>query len=136
MFSVESAINPCKGGINAPPKIIMMSKEEACDVYFPNPAMESEKMQGHMTEQNNPPLMKLYKAIFPELNIPTNIISAAIEPNIIIVLAGFPPERKNPTINSNMNGAKFNKSSNGLPEMELANKITPKAANGMITFST
>src|SRR4051812_19734488 len=101
-----SHIKPCKGGIAAPPAIIIISKEEPCDVYFPSPAMDKEKMQGHITEQNNPPLIKEYKAILPEVNNPISIIKAAMLPNNIMVKAGFSLARKKPAINTSTIGQK------------------------------
>ena len=63
-----SAIFPCNGGIIAPPKIIITRKEEPCEVYFPKPVILSEKIQGHIIEQNKPPLMKENSAISPVEN--------------------------------------------------------------------
>ena len=39
----------------APPKIIIMRNADPCVVYFPRPAMDNEKILGHMIEQANPP---------------------------------------------------------------------------------
>ena len=49
---------PCNGGMIAPPKIIITKNADPCDWYLPNPANESEKIHGHMMEQNNPALKK------------------------------------------------------------------------------
>ena len=53
-------------------------REDPWFVYLPNPAIAKLKMQGHITEQNNPPLINEYKARSPEVRIPTTIINAAI----------------------------------------------------------
>ena len=89
MLPLRSEIYPCYGGISAPPSIIMINNEEPWVVYFPNPARDKEKMQGHITEQNNPPLMKEYTASLPSVNKPIIIITPAIDANNIIVRAGF-----------------------------------------------
>ena len=57
MLFITSARYPWNGGMSAPPRIIMIRNVEPWLVYFPSPATESEKMQGHITEQNSPPLM-------------------------------------------------------------------------------
>ena len=70
----------------APPKIIITKKEEPCEVYFPRPVMLSEKIQGHIIEQNNPPVRKANKAICPDPNIPTNIAITPKKLKIPIIL--------------------------------------------------
>merc|ERR1712078_817646 len=78
-----SASFPCNGGIIAPPRIIITKKEEPCDVYFPKPVMLKENIQGHIIEQNKPPVKNANKAIFPDPNIPINI---AIIPNALNIV--------------------------------------------------
>ena len=80
---------PCNGGIIAPPKIIIIKNAEPCAWYFPKPPNESEKIQGHMMEQNNPTLHKAYTETIPTV---VNPITVAINPNklnIIKVRAGL-----------------------------------------------
>ncbi len=67
------------GGMNAPPKIIMIKKPDAWLVYFPKPAVANEKMQGHMIEQNKPPVKNAYTLSVPVLSNP---MSMAIVPNV------------------------------------------------------
>ena len=57
-----SANFPCNGGIIAPPKTIITKNEEPCEVYFPSPCILNAKMDGHIIEQNSPPLKKANKA--------------------------------------------------------------------------
>lgn len=88
-MSVLSANIPCNGGIKAPPRIIIIKKPEAWLVYFPNPAVANEKMQGHMIEQNKPPLKNEYTLIWPMVIKPINIATVPRIPKIIRVKAGF-----------------------------------------------
>ena len=80
-----SASFPWSGGIIAPPNIIITKKEDPCEVYFPSPVILSEKMQGHIIEQNSPPVKNAKSAIFPEPNIPINIAIIPRELNIVII---------------------------------------------------
>ena len=91
---------PCNGGIIAPPIIIIINNEEPCVVYLPKPAIAKLNIQGHITLQNNPALMKEYKAISPEVNKPTIIIIVADKPKSINVLDGFSWAKKFAIINS------------------------------------
>ena len=36
----------------------IIKNAEPCVVYFPKPAIDKVKIQGHIIEQNNPPLKK------------------------------------------------------------------------------
>ncbi len=53
-----SANFPCIGGIIPPPKIIITKNAEPCEVYFPSPFILKENIEGHIIEQNKPPLKK------------------------------------------------------------------------------
>ena len=88
-----STKKPWNGGITAPPNIIITSKEEPWFVYFPKPVIAKAKMQGHITEQNKPPLIKEYNAKLPVLTKPMIIITQAVRLNIINVRAGLSPEK-------------------------------------------
>jgi hypothetical protein len=46
-------------------------------------------MQGHITEQNRPPLINAYVAMIPVLRIPTSIAAAASTAKINKVFTGF-----------------------------------------------
>ena len=91
-FNASTKI-PWKGGIKAPPKIIMINNDEPWLVYFPKPLMAKAKIQGHITEQNKPPLIKEYSAKLPVLTKPIIIMAQAVKLNIIKVRAGLSPEK-------------------------------------------
>ena len=81
-----SANFPCTGGIIAPPKIIIIKNDEPCEVYFPIPLILNEKIQGHIIEQNKPPVKNANNAILPEANTPINIAITPNRLNIFIVV--------------------------------------------------
>ena len=62
---MTSANFPCIGGIIAPPRIIITRNEEPCEVYFPRFFILSEKILGHIIEQNKTKLKKENIATFP-----------------------------------------------------------------------
>ena|ERR1017187_6359809 len=99
-----STIRPCNGGIQAPPNIIITSNEEPCVVYFPSPAMARVKMQGHITEQNSPPLINENRASVPLVNRPSIIILADTQLKRVNVKAGLSLPIKNMTIAKRING--------------------------------
>lgn len=72
----------------APPKIIITNNDDAWLVYFPRPFIANVKIQGHMTEQNKPPLKKQNSATVPEVNKPRVIINTAQSARTVSVLAG------------------------------------------------
>ena len=93
-----SAIFPWRGGIIAPPKIIIIKNDEPCDVYFPRPFILKSKMQGHIIEQNKPPLIKAYNATYPLLNNPINIDKIPKQPKILRVMEALSFAKKKPAI--------------------------------------
>ena len=84
----------------APPKIIIIKKEEPWEVYFPNPSIDRAKIQGHIIEQNNPPLINANNATYPLENKPTSIAIAPSTPNIFKVSEGLSFPKKT---SSNLN---------------------------------
>ena len=92
--------NPWTGGMNAPPKIIMIKNEEACPVNFPIPAIANEKIQGHMMEQKSPPLKNANTDTVPFVIKPISIANAPSDPKIKSVNAGFCLPNKNAAINN------------------------------------
>ena len=95
---IISAILPCNGGIIAPPNIIITKKEEPCDVYFPKPLILNANIDGHIIEQNSPPLKNANNAIWPLENNPISTEITPSRPNILSVKAGFSLPRKKPPI--------------------------------------
>src|SRR5574343_884116 len=87
-----SAMIPCNGGTMAPPKIIMINRDEPLLVCSPKPPIDNEKIHGHITEQNNPPLIKDNNATLPVLNNPTSIITTAALARYNRVRAASSPE--------------------------------------------
>lgn len=49
-----SEISPIAGGINAPPTMPMINKEDAVFVWFPSPLMLKVKITGYMMEVSKP----------------------------------------------------------------------------------
>ena len=49
----------------------------------------SEKMQGHIIEQNNPPVKNAKSAIFPEPKIPINMAIIPRELNIVMIFTAL-----------------------------------------------
>ena len=88
-----SASLPWSGGIIAPPNIIITKKEDPWEVYFPRPVILSEKMQGHIIEQNNPPVKNAKSAIFPEPKIPINMAIIPRELNIVMIFTALSLDR-------------------------------------------
>ncbi len=86
---IMSAILPWIGGIIAPPKIIITRKPDPWVWYLPRPAKESEKIHGHIIEQNSPALKKEYIAVIPLVDKPTKIHIAPRVLNIPSVKAGL-----------------------------------------------
>src|ERR1700759_3229172 len=76
---LPSAILPCNGGIIEPPRIIIIKNAEPWLVYFPKPVIDKANIEGHMMEQQRPPLMNENVATLPVVNKP---ISMKITPNI------------------------------------------------------
>ena len=122
-----SANFPCKGGIIAPPNIIITKKEEPWDVYFPKPWILKAKIEGHIIEQKRPPLKKANKAILPVVNNPTSIATIPKSPKILSVKAGLSLPAKNPTIWMPTQSVNQNNVEISNPEIKLTNKTTPNA---------
>ena len=93
-----SANLPCKGGIIAPPNIIITRNEEPWEVYFPRPLILRAKIEGHIIEQNNPPLKNANNAKLPDENNPTITDKTPKSPKILRVNAGFSLPIKKPPI--------------------------------------
>ena len=91
-----SANLPCKGGIIAPPKIIIIKNAEPWAVYFPRPVRLKVNMHGHIIEQNKPPESKAYNAKLPEVKTPIIIPIIPRELNIFKVLIGLSLAKRNP----------------------------------------
>jgi len=51
--------------------------------------MDREKMDGHMIEQNKPPLRKAYKETRPSVSKPVSMAMTPRMPKVINVFAGF-----------------------------------------------
>ena len=93
-----SANFPWRGGIIAPPKIIIIKNAEPWEVYFPSPEILNVKIHGHMIEQNKPPESKAYKANWPDVKTPIIIPIIPSVLNIFSVAIGLSFARKNPPI--------------------------------------
>ena len=70
---------PWIGGMIPPPKIIITKKPEPWYWYFPKPASDNEKMQGHIIEQKRPVLRKAKTAVVP---VVVNPMIVAIAPRV------------------------------------------------------
>src|SRR6266542_5181544 len=97
-MTITSESLPCIEGIIEPPSIIMIKNAEPCVVYFPRPAIDSAKIQGHIIEQNRPPLKNAYVDTIPVVNKPTTIAIIPKAANTNNMVAGFSCEIKNPAI--------------------------------------
>ena len=75
-----SANFPWIRGIIAPPKIIIIKKDEPWEVYFFKSYILIAKIHGHIIEQKRPPLIIENKAIFP---VDSKPIIIAIQPNML-----------------------------------------------------
>ena len=84
-----SAILPCNGGMIEPPRIIMIKNAEPWLVYFPNPVIDNEKIEGHIIEQHNPPLMNAKVATVPVVHKPVSMNNTPNTPNTAKVRVGF-----------------------------------------------
>ena len=84
-------------------------------------------MDGHIIEQNRPPLKKANNAKRPELNKPIRTDAIPKKPNIFRVNAGFSFPKKNPPIWMATHSANQYNTEMSKPEMELTNNTTPKA---------
>ncbi len=84
-----SANLPCKGGIIAPPKIIITKKAEPWAVYLPRPVRLKVKIHGHIIEQNKPPDSKAYSAKLPDAKTPIIIPKIPRALKIFKVFIGF-----------------------------------------------
>src|ERR1700741_1444116 len=80
---------PWIGGMIPPPKIIMIKNAAPCLVYFPNPAIDKLKIDGHMIEQNKPPLNIAYTATGPVVKTPITIEATPNRLNNKSVFAGL-----------------------------------------------
>src|SRR6266702_83181 len=88
-FWLVSATNPWMGGMIDPPNIIMIRKVDPWAVYLPRPVIDRVKIEGHMIEQQRPPLMKANVEKWPTVSKPTTIARIPNKPNITRVLTGF-----------------------------------------------
>ena len=122
-----SANLPCNGGIIAPPRIIIIKKEDPCEVYLPNPLILKSKIQGHIIEQNNPPLINENNATYPLENNPVNIAIIPNNPNILRVDVGLSFAKKNPAICIVTKIAYHNRWDISKPEEKFRNKTNPNA---------
>ena len=104
-----------------------MEEEDPCEVYFPNPLILKAKIQGHIIEQNNPPLINANNAIYPLENNPINIAMTPNTPNIFRVEVGLSFPKKNPAICIATRIAYQNKLDTSNPEDELSNNTNPNA---------
>ena len=65
---------------------------------FPRPLILSANIEGHIMEQNNPPLKNANIATVPVVNNPSNIANTPRRPNVFSVRAGLSLPIKNPPI--------------------------------------
>jgi hypothetical protein len=67
----------------------MIKKAEPCVVYLPRPATDRLKIQGHIMEQNKPPLRNAYIATVPVVSVPITIAAMPNKEKINSVRAGL-----------------------------------------------
>ena len=122
-----SASFPCIGGIIAPPRIIITKNAEPWEVNLPSPLILNAKIEGHIIEQNKPPLKKAKIAIVPLVNKPTNIAITPNKPKVFNVRAGLSFPIKNPAICIATQIAKAKRCFTSNPEIAFTESTTAKA---------
>ena len=96
-------------------------------MYFPNPWILKAKIQGHIIEQNSPPLIKANKATYPLENKPINIAIVPSTPNIFRVEVGLSFPKKKPAICKATKIAYQYRLDTSNPETELTPNTIPSA---------
>ena len=92
------------GGINAPPKIAIIKRDEPWLVYFPNPAIANANMAGHMIELYNPRLINDQSENSPVVTMDKINKTIQITENKSKVREGFSFPIKNAMILTPING--------------------------------
>ena len=93
---IVSASIPCKGGKTAPPRIIIISIEEASAVRFSNPSIARVKTFDHIIELNKPMANNDQTAIVPLESIAVQIKTTFSNANMASRRDGMPFPRWNP----------------------------------------
>ena len=92
--------------------------------------MLNAKIDGHIIEQNKPPLKKAKIATLPVVNKPTSIAITPNKPNVFNVRAGLSLPIKNPAICIATQIAKAKRCLTSNPEIALTERTTANAIYG------